>query len=233
MLDSSGRAAVGVAVVFDGVDPQSHFLDLFVSATGELPHSAYRDTATTDAQGRASTFVSFNTRVGTAFLRVTVPSLGFRDSAAFTIRPGNAARITVTPADTAVLVGNAVALHATLRDRAQNLRPDPVTFTVASGPITVTPAGAVTGTAIGRGTVQVAGGGLAQAAAVSVVPTATVAAYMYRVLNDRPAGRLVLMRSDGAGLRTILTLGADGLGFRAAIRPLAGLASGHGGDPLL
>ncbi|HMJ58613.1 MAG TPA: hypothetical protein VK467_05720, partial [Gemmatimonadales bacterium] len=105
---------------------------------------------TTDARGRAHIVVAMGAVAGPGGVEVTVPDLGFSDTAAYTINPGNGVRVVGVPADTVVYVARSFALRASVRDRYGNPRLDPLTFESDSTSASVSPAGDVTGAAIGR-----------------------------------------------------------------------------------
>lgn len=189
-----GAVAVGAPVVLDAVDP-SGWLPFFLVPRANVFKAV--DTIPTDATGRVQTGVLLGGRTWSAWLRIGVPSLGFRDSTTVTVRPGNLASLVVTPADTALLTGNGYQLAAAGRDRGGNPVAGAASYAVESGPITVTTAGRVTGTAIGRAAVRATIGSTGATAQVSVVPEGQYSALAFDGATQG-AGQLVTFRSDGA-----------------------------------
>lgn len=128
----------------------------------------------TDGYGQASVVVAFGTVTGRARIAVSVPKLGFADTATFTVEPGAAVQIAGVLADTTVYSGVAIALEGIVVDRYGNPRPDPVTFHTLSGPATVS-GNTVTTTAIGLARVTATAGPLADTTAISIVPHGRIA----------------------------------------------------------
>jgi hypothetical protein len=163
---------------------------------------------TTDAHGRVAVRVRLGWVAGDASVIVRVSSLGFADTAHFTVMPGAAARMALAPRDTAVHVGTQYTVHATVEDRVGNARPgDATTFSLALGPATVDRTGGVVTTDFGRAGIGVRSGGVVDTAWVSVVPHAWVAAQQHTPGNGGPIG-IFLMQLDGSG-RTPLARGID------------------------
>ena len=155
--------------------------------------------ARTDDRGRVTLHVHLLYHAGPAALVLSAPELGYVDTAWYTIRPGAAAGVTLAPADTAVYAARQVALRAHTVDQFHNARPDSITFTVASGPVTVDAATALLTTgAIGRAAVVAQSGAYRDTAYVSVVPQAWVAAQAFNPGNGGATG-LFLMQLDGSG----------------------------------
>jgi Tol biopolymer transport system component len=165
-------------------------------------------TVETNAQGRASALVQFGTVAGPAHIAVTVPTTGAQDTARYTVQPGQPTAVKLAPSDTAMYVGRTYALRGGVVDRFANVRPDPVTYTVSTGGVTVSGAGVVSASATGRYTVTATAGSASTTSLVSVVPQ----------------GRLTAVRSVGSGLR-IVSLELDGSDYR----DLTSVVSGGGG----
>jgi hypothetical protein len=210
VADSAGRARAGVVVRFDAV-PSSGSTATAVSVTAApdaQPFGTFA-TTTTDARGRAEVRVRFETLAGTHPLAISVPELGLRDTARFTVTPGAAVRVVAAPADSAVYAGRGYTLRAAAADRFHNPRTDAVTYEVARGPVTVSGA-TVTGAATGRAAVVARAGSFADTSYVSVVPRGELAAQAYNPGNGGPEG-LALMQMDGSEYR-IIASGASNRG---------------------
>jgi hypothetical protein len=134
-----GSPDVGVEVRFEA-PAQSRML---VSGVGQASFDTLA-TATTDAAGRATVRVQMGTRAGAGWVAVLVPLIALRDTARYTIVPGNATRVALSPRDTAVLPGVSFTYRGSTVDRAGNARPDPATFTTTGSSVRVTTAGRVT-----------------------------------------------------------------------------------------
>ena len=190
--------------VQDLVIPANYY-PLCVSTSSPSPGCGNtEDTVRTDGNGQARAYVRFQYIAARAVLRIEVAALSLADSASYLIAPGAAARIRASPKDTAVLVGGTNTLVAAAYDRGGNIRPDPVDYTVVSGPVTVSSSGLVTGTAIGRGLVRARAAGLDTVVATSVVPTATIALQAWPVGVAQQTA-LVSMRTDGAQIQVLVT----------------------------
>lgn len=175
VVDSAGNPAADALVLFT-----SPSLPAPAACTGIFacqPSSAVytKPNLRTDAQGRASLPVGFGEVAGAARLAITVPALGVRDTARFTILPGRAARTTIAPHDTCVYLGTATPLRAAVVDRYGNPRPEaPTLVGLAATPVTGTSVGA---SAYGVYAVTAAAAGAAaDTARVRVVPRGTIAA---------------------------------------------------------
>ena len=129
-----------------------------------------------DARGSAATRVRFGTLTGEAGVVITVPELGYADTARFTVQPGAAAGLSFAPRDSVLFVGGAYTLRASALDRAGNPAPGTVSFSSAGSEVTVEPSGRVSGAAIGRGRVVVKVGAFTDTARVSVVPSGSLVA---------------------------------------------------------
>lgn len=178
---------------------------------------------TTRSDGRASAIVRLGTIAGAAWLRVKVPELGLRDSAAFTVLPGAAARVRIDVADTAVYVDATYDLHAATADQFGNARTEPVTF-ASDNVVAVSAAGIVTGKAYGRGRVIASRNGAADTAYVSVVPTGHVV--VYRTYGPGPSA-LVEFNLDGSGYRVRAPMTGNNSGFTSWLP--SGVAIYHDG----
>ena len=182
----------------------ANYYPLCVSTTSPTPGCGNtEDTVRTDGNGLARAYLRFQYVTGPAVLRVEVAGLTLADSATYSVVPGQAFRVRALPIDTAVLVGGTNSLAAAAYDRGGNLRSDPVSYAVMSGPVAVTSGGLVTGTAVGRGVVRVRAAGFDTLVATSVVPTATITVQAWPVGAAQQAV-LLSMRTDGAQMETLV-----------------------------
>jgi hypothetical protein len=149
---------------------------------------------TTSSEGRAEIEVVLGPIAGPARILVSVPDFGITDLITFTATPGNAVGVYVAPGDTAVTVNGTVTLRGGAVDARGNVRSDPVTYSVLSGPVTVSGA-TVTGTGVGRASIQLTADGKSATASFTVVPQGVLAA---------AAGNTVrIFNLDGSGMQTI------------------------------
>jgi len=125
--DAAGLPIAFTTVQFRGLPSlgNSVQLSMLVRAAGTAIYSAFV-AVTTDTRGRALAQVQFGTIAGAGQVEIAVPEFGLADTVSFTIGPGNLARITATPRDTAMHPGGAVSLQAFVGDRFGNPRSDPV-----------------------------------------------------------------------------------------------------------
>jgi Tol biopolymer transport system component len=205
VIGANGKPAAGAVVRFSSVPAPGDTIGPFilVGRVGmHLPGVIVQDT--TDAAGEASAWVQMGVRTGPAAVAVAVPSLGFQDTARFTILPGAPVALAAAPRDTAVTTGRSYALRVVTLDRLANLRDDPVSFTPGNGAVTVTPSGVVGGNAFGRAEIVITSGSLADTARVSVVPPGTIAAYEAAEVSTDTV-HLVVTELDGTGYRRVVT----------------------------
>ena len=171
-------------------DPECGFIGLFIATT-------------TSAAGRASVVLRHGNLAGPALVRISVPDIGAVDTAEYETRPGRAVSLRLPVRDTTLLVGDVIALPATLSrlDRAGNVA-DTAQVTLPASSANLQRQGHVaTASAIGRGFVEVAAGGVRDTVRASVVPTGTVAlvAGNTLVVANFAGGQ----RRDYAGLQAI------------------------------
>jgi len=168
------------------------------------PLSSFQPTSfvaeTTNTQGEVDVDLYFGTRAGTAPLVVTVPALGYVDTAKFTVTAGGAAALRSGPADTAVYVNGTVNLHTAVVDRFGNPRTDPVSYALLSGPAHLS-GSTVTVTAIGRVAVAGTGNKTTDTSYISGVPSGTMAASL-------DAGGIAVFNLDGSSYKTIFKMPA-------------------------
>ncbi len=166
-----------------------------VGRTGDAP---IRELAvdTTDGSGRARVVIALGAVAGPGGVEVTVPELGFADTAEYTINPGQGVRVVSEPADTVVYQSRSFTLRASVRDRYGNPRPDAVTFEADSASVSVSSAGTVTSEELGRARVRIDDAAShADTTWVSVIPQGTIAA-------TSPTG-IVIVDLDGSNRRNI------------------------------
>jgi hypothetical protein len=149
---------------------------------------------TTTLVGRAEIQVVLGQVAGPAPLIVAVPDLGIVDTVTFTATPGNPVTISVLPKDTSIVVNASETLRGGATDAYGNVRSDPVTYSVLSGPASVSGA-TVTGTAVGRVSILVSASSKVDTAYVSVVPSGTLAAGW--------SGTIRTFNLDGSGMQTV------------------------------
>ena len=211
-----GSPVVREPITFETTGDGSHAPFLFLY---EMDGEPYRPSAdSTGADGTARVLVLRGTVAGIAWLRVRVPRFNLSDSVPFQIRPGAPAAIRVTPPDTALQVGKTFTIRASVVDRFDNPRSDPLTFTAESSAISVSPSGetaVVTGLTYGRASMRVTGADQAQRGWVSVVPVGTLAFYLQAPTTGDSTG-IGLSSTDGAELRMLFASPFD----YASDRPL-------------
>jgi Tol biopolymer transport system component len=203
--DSSGALApAGTIVRFSSVERAMYWPELWIEPLTSTSYGTFA-TGTTDQAGRTGVLVKLGTVAGPARLLVSVPTLGLEDTARFTITAGKAARVKVTPADTALLMGKSFTLRGGVVDQWGNPRTDPVTWSSSAPGLTVTGAGLVTATALGRYYVKAAGTLGSDSGAVSVVPQGRLVAWSGRYGEFT----LFTVDTDGSASTTVGT-GIDG-----------------------
>jgi hypothetical protein len=152
-------------------------------------------TGTTDAAGRTGVTVKLGIRTGTAHVAITVPTLGISDTATFTVNPGAASGVRVTPSDTTLYVAKTYQLTGGVSDRYGNIRTDPVVWSSAEAQ--VSSSGVVTTTEVGRFAITVTAGSAQATGYVTVVPPGRVVA--------RQGQSIVAFDLDGSNFQTIVT----------------------------
>jgi hypothetical protein len=157
----------------------------------------------TDVSGRVTIYVRFWTTPGAMTVAAKVGALNVVDTARYTVLPGAATKLDMTPDDTALYAQNGFNVRAVVRDRLDNVRNDPIAFTAGPLAVSVTSAGRVTAGDIGRVFVAAKAGSLVDTTWVSIVPRGTVAGFF-----DCGVGKLTglgVMELDGSGGRIIGT----------------------------
>ena len=155
----------------------------------------------TDAQGRAAVLVELGSIAGRAGIVITVPELGFTDTAWYTVQPGRPAQFANGVSDTVVTRGTTWDIGARVMDREGNpLSSDSVTYASLNSGATVTTSGHVTSVTEGRAEIEVRYGTARDTSRASMVPPSKLVAV-------RPGTAVYLMNLDGTGLRTLTGTG--------------------------
>jgi hypothetical protein len=130
----------------------------------------------TDENGQAEALTRMGPTTGAAGVVVSVPVLGFVDTATYTVEPGAPVRIAIAPRDTAVFVGASLSFRGGAVDRHGNTRSDALTYTLSSDRATMS-GGTLSASAVGRLRVTARLGNFSDTAGVSIVPRGTITAY--------------------------------------------------------
>lgn len=176
-------------------------------------------TVTTDASGHARVWVKVGYRVGQQWLRASADAA--IDSLRVDVLPGQPARIALSPADTAMWVGQTYALRASVVDRASNPRSDPLQFS-ATGPVSVSPTGVVAASAIGRASLIASSGTLSSTVFTSVVPQGVLAVVAVPEGSGQTNG-VYTIRTDGTGARLVLRLTSSNIAAARATASRVGV----------
>lgn len=204
VIGQDGRPASGVAVRFTALPSTSGAgaqPTMLVAQPGTRTWITIA-VDTTDGRGVAAVPVRMGTRAGEGGVAVSVPALSFQDTARFTILPGAADDMSSAPADTVVATGRGFQLRVSVRDRFDNERTAPLTFTAGSGTAAVGASGAVSGVAFGRTFIVVRMGARVDTSWVSVVPAGVIAAYQ-AAQGTWDTVKLVVTELDGTGYRQV------------------------------
>jgi hypothetical protein len=204
-VQENGAPASGVVVRFEALPPSdsARRFELAILLEGlSSPNFGSFVAATTDGQGRASAIVKLGTVAGESRVRVSAPELGLEDTAKFTVRPGNAARVRIDLRDTLVYSGTKYQLRATVADRFNNARAsDALTYTAGPSVTSVSATGEVTAGSIGRGWVAISSGAAVDTSRLSVVPRATIVA---GVQSGSEPVSIALFELDGSNVRKLV-----------------------------
>lgn len=197
--EPDGSPAVGVVVRFRSlvVSDSTHpnWPNVYMASLTSQNYSTFI-TDQTDASGRAKALVQLGAVAAPAALEIAVPELGLADTARYTVKPGNAARVELRVRDTVLYTGAQYTIGALSTDRFFNPRPgDPITFTAATSNVSVSSGGVVSATAVGRGVIAVQTGVARDTARASVVPHGTIV-----YVQDSPRG-VAVVNLDGSGHR--------------------------------
>ncbi len=160
---------------------------------------------TTDANGRAKAQVELGYIMGPAQLRITAAGVEAADTVRFTVAPGAASRVMLTPRDATVYPGATTAMHPTVVDDKGNLRAgDQPSFEVLDGAVSVDAAGVVTASNTPtRAHVVARLGALTDTLGLSVVPEGRIAA-----VYTPPSGaaQIAVVDLDGSHLTPLTSL---------------------------
>lgn len=199
--DSSGALLSGVVVRFDAdvvTTPgggQALSVALSSAIDNAYPWDASSYSTTTDERGRAAVRLAMGTVAGDVSVKVSVPTFGFSSRIHLTVLPGNAARVAIYPADTAINVGGTATVRSMVTDRFGNPRTEPVTLAF-HGPAISGENSTARGAAYGVAHVVGISGTLIDSSRVVVLPKATLAAVSSYQSDGLP---LVVFNSDGTG----------------------------------
>jgi hypothetical protein len=197
VVEPSGKPARGVSVHFSSLADSMQNLRVWLRS-GELADSWVHEVMrVTDDRGRASVQVRFGWFAGDAGVIARVEALGFADTARYTIRPGAPVRVIAAPRDTAVFVGNTLALRGAAIDRGNNPTSDSIRFSIESGPASMS-GRLLTGNQIARVRWKAEFGLLSDSGMVSIVPRGQVMLSHYSTTDHRG---LVLVDLDGTVVR--------------------------------
>ena len=177
---------------------------LFVGPIDSPSYGTFRIDST-DEHGRARVLVKLGKLAGSERLAISVPEYGLTDTSTYEVLPGQAAGVSVSPADTVLLPGSHAQLHTRVIDAFGNERSaDVPAYAAGTANITVSQSGTVEATAAGRAYVIVSAGKIADTAWVSVVPPGAFVAYT----NGLTGGALgvITMNNDGSGYKLIAGL---------------------------
>ena len=212
--DSSGAVAPqGTVVRFTAVN-NGATPEMLVQSLSSTSFSTFA-AAETDAAGRTGVLVQLGTIAGTARIVVAAPTIAVQDTARYTVLPGNASRVLLSPSDTALYTGRNFTLRGGVVDRFNNVRTDPVTYTVTGPGVSVTNTGVVSASAIGRYTVTATAGTSSSSTGISVVPQGTLAA----TRSTANGLRIISVALDGSGLKDLTSVSDGGIGPRPKWMP--------------
>ena len=203
--DSVGATVQGATVRFE-----TRWMGGLGSAAyiAPLQGTAFRTdlAATTDSRGQVSVLVRMGRRAGPAFVYVSVPEIGARDSVQVIVQPGAATQVIVTPLDTGLTVGNSYAPSAGTADRYGNrIAMVPLMLVPLDAQVSVS-GGNVRGEQVGRASLTATAGTLRTTLWVTVVPPGWLAA------TTGVGSGLVTFRLDGSEFRALTF---DGAGMKA------------------
>lgn len=214
-----GQVKSGIAVRFEALQPDTTLPrgtsgSVYVQAiSAQTPCSPTATTAqcppvvvaSTDETGRAAVLVRLGSRAGPARVLVSVPTLGVRDTATFTVAPGAAFRIVVSPRDTALRVGAAAQLRASVVDRYGNPRSEQATLDGTTAGVSADANLRVTAQSLGRSSIRVRAQSLVDTASVSVVPAGRLVLVtppiLFPISADTQA--IIVMNTDGSSRRVL------------------------------
>jgi hypothetical protein len=173
LRDEDGKPEVGIEVRFEAPTASR----MLVSTVGGFSFGTVAG-AVTDAEGRAAVRTQFSTRAGDGWISITVPVYGLVDTVRYTIRPGAAVRVQLSPRDTVLSLDGTFTFRGSTVDRAGNARTDPATYEVVGSAIRLTPTGLATADSVGivRVRIRAAIGSVTatDSGTVAVVPSAQV-----------------------------------------------------------
>jgi hypothetical protein len=130
-----GKSYAHQEVVFSSPATLGYY-QMFVAGPKDVYPTAL-EADTTNAGGQVTVRVTMGTVEGPSHLIITVPAFGFVDTLTWTVAPGHATGLTAEPYDTVMYKGSSFPFRLYDTDNWGNRRPDKVTLTAVSGPVSV------------------------------------------------------------------------------------------------
>lgn len=181
-------------ILFEGVSTYGNNVQAGIRPVGSSSGFAPALQDTTNGLAEVSVQVVLGFTAGIAHIVVTVPAFGYVDTATFTVTPGHPYAMSTSPSDTLIYIGTPLTMRSTVVDEGNNVRNDPVSYSIAAGSATVSGA-VVTPTALGIVSVVASSGPLIDATSITAVPHGTFAAVS--------VGGAQLFHLDGSGASTV------------------------------
>jgi Tol biopolymer transport system component len=195
------QSVAGQVILFLPLTDNTNQWEAYLEPHGSAAATVGVVAETTNTSGEATVGIRLSIVAEQAHVVVSVPALGYVDTAVFTTQPGHPARLRDVPRDTAVNVGGTVAYRTVIIDQFGNPTTGTVSYQVASGPGTVS-GNTVTMTALGTARIAGAAGALHDTTQIYAVPKGVLAA-------AGPNG-MVVFNTDGSGLKTLPSTGNPG-----------------------
>jgi hypothetical protein len=217
-----GKPAAGAPVLFESGFATLGGSRAATMTVGPVVSSTFTTSVgdTTDASGVASVRVRFGTIAGAGKVVVTVPTLGFQDTARYNVTPGAPTQTLIAPRDTAMYMAGSVTLHTGIFDRLGNRRPEAPTL---SGPAALTISGNTVSTStFGRHLVRASyPGTISDSTTVTALPRGRLAA-----ASGYMGTSVVMMDLDGSNRVTAAVGGTIyGLDWAPDGRVVAGVGN--------
>jgi WD40 repeat protein len=196
VIGPDGKPAPGTPVLFEseivGDGPYTTATMLIAPVVSTRFGVVVADT--TDGKGQAGVRVRFGSLAGEGGIVVTVPTLGIRDTARYTVQPGAPARVLIAPRDTGVTIGRSFTLRAAVVDRYANARAESPAWS-GTGGLTIS-GGSMTASGFGRYEVRATYPGIdGDSTSVAALPVGRIAATT--ATTGYLGGPLVMMDLDG------------------------------------
>jgi hypothetical protein len=194
-----GAFASGAVVRFSALPNESPYASSVAVASLNSQYFSGFVSDSTDAQGSAAVLVELGNVAGKTGIVITVPELGYTDTAFYTVKPGRPAHLAPGVSDTVVTRGAAWDIGVHVTDRYGNPLPsDSVTYASLNSAATVTTSGRASAVSEGRAEIEVRFGTARDTSRASIVPAGELVAV-------RPGNGVYLMNLDGTGLKTLAT----------------------------